>query len=398
MKTKKVINPKGKAKKRPTSTASKKVVQIKAKLPGIRHFRLISHKHTGKLIHHRHTSHLALFSILAIVGFFIYASGGFVSAAPGPQSGTVTVGAIVPVPPPTTGAVITSPANGYTIKNQVILNVSGTCLEGTYVVIQDNEITVGSAACSAAGIFDLQIQLEFGDNILTALNYDNLNQPGPATPSVTVTVTKSVFDTTPITTPETTKIIAAVIPDNPSIITGVPSTASYSNCEDFVPGNLPAGGPLHVSIVCVPRLFMPGSTQTMGVLVWGGVPPYALSINFGDNSEDNPTLISLSSPGYKKIEFSYAVPNTYKIKFRLTDQKNQTAIVQTAVQVNGEVPTTSSAIKNLADQIFGGKPWYESPVPFYLLAIAITLGFWGGDIFDRKYGARRYHSRKKARA
>jgi hypothetical protein len=403
MKTKKIVKKQRvKANKRTALISSKKVVPIKAKLPGVRHFRLVAHRHTGKLIHHRHTSHLALFVILLIVGFFIYAGGGFALATPDPTSGSVTVGAIVAVPPPSTGAVITSPVNGYTVNSQVIINVSGTCVVDTFVVIQDNNVTAGSAACTSAGIFSLQIQLEFGDNVLTALNYDNLNQAGPSTPSVLVTVTKPVVDnsaSTPTSTAETIDVVASVIPDNPSIIAGVPSTASYSSCEDYVPGDLPTGGPLHVSIVCVPRLFMPELRQVMGVIVWGGTPPYALYVNFGDNSDDTPTLISLPGPGYKKIEFSYAVPSTYKIKFKLTDQTSQTAVVQTAVQVNGETEPTSAstALKNFANQIFGGKPWYESPVPFYLLAIAITLGFWGGDIFDRKYGASR-PIKRKARA
>ncbi|MCX6728304.1 MAG: hypothetical protein NTV39_00840 [Candidatus Saccharibacteria bacterium] len=401
MKTKIVKKPRVKSKKRSALVSSKKVAPIKAYLPGLHQFRLVAHKHTGKLIHHRHTSHLALFVILLVVGFFIYASSGFALATPDPSSGSVTVGAVVQVPPPTKGATITSPTNGYKVKDQIIIDVSGTCLEEMFVVVQDNGITVGSAVCTNAGIFSMQIQLGFGENVLTALNYDNLNQPGPATPSVTITVDQTVFDNTPIsiTTTDTIETVAAAIPDNPSIIPGAPSTASYSSCDDYIPGNLPTGGPLHVSIVCVPRLFMPELKQTMGVLVWGGTPPYALYVNFGDASNNEPTLISLTGPGYKTIQFSYAVPNTYRIKFRLTDQTNQTAVVQTAVQVNGETEpsSASTALKNFTNQIFGGKPWYESPVPFYLLAIAITLGFWGGDIFDRKYGARTQHRRKKAR-
>lgn len=401
MKTKKLVkNQRVKANKRAVLASSKKVVHIKAKLPGLGHFRLITHKHTGKLIHHRHTSHLTLFVMLLVVGFFIYASGNFAQAAPEPSSGSVTIGAIVPVPPPTKGATITSPVNGYSVKGQVIMNVSGTCLENTFVVIQNNGVTVGSAACTNAGIFSLQIQLEFGVNVLTALNYDNLNQPGPVTPSVTVTVTKPIYDKTPIPAKETTELVTSTIPDNPSIIAGVPAAASYSNCDEYIPSELTAGGPLHVSIVCVPRLFMPELEQTMGVIVWGGTPPYALSVNFGDNSDNNPTLISLPGPGYKTIQFSYAVPNTYTIKFRLTDQKSRIAIVQTAVQVNGKTKSVSAStvIDNLTNQIFGGKPWYESPVPFYLLAIAITIGFWGGDIFDRKYGAVNHKAKRKVRA
>lgn len=400
MKTKLVKKPKVKSKKRTALVFSKKVVPIKAKLPGLHHFRLVAHQHTGKLIHHRHTSHLTLFIILLVVGFFIYASGNVVQAAPEPVSGSVTVGAIVPVPPPTKGATITSPVNGYSVNDQVIMDISGTCLENMFVVVKNNGITVGSAACTSAGVFSMQVQLGFGTNVLTALNYDNLNQPGPVTPSVTVIINQTVFDNPPIsiTTTDTIQTVAAVIPDNPSIIMGVPSTASYSNCNDFVPGVLPTGGPLHVSIVCVPRLFMPEVEQTLGVIVWGGAPPYALWVDLGNNSD--PVLISLSAPGYKTVKFSYAVPNTYKIKFRLSDQTNQTAVVQTAVQVNGETEPTSAStvINNLANQLFGGKPWYESPVPFYLLAIAITLGFWGGDIFDRKFGTRAIHRHKKARA
>jgi hypothetical protein len=385
-----------KVRKRSTPALSKKVVQINTRLPGVRHFKLISHKHTGRLIHHRHTSHLALFIILIIVGFFLYASGGFALAKT--QSGSVTVGATVPGPPPSQGAVIANPKNGDTIKDQNIIDVSGTCSDDSFVVIKDNGTQIGSTACTDAGIFSLQIQLNDGQNVLSALNYDNLNQAGPSTPSITITVTKTVIDSTSINNAVTTEIIPPIIPDNPSIIVGVSSNASYSNCDDYVPGKLTAGGPLHVSVVCVPRLFLPTIKQTLGVIVWGGVPPYALFVDFG-NGSDNPTLISLPTPGYKKIKFSYAVPNTYKIKFKLTDQKSQTAVVQTAVQVNGQTqPSASTVISNLTNEILGGKPWYESPVPFYLLAIAITLGFWGGDIFDRKYGAGHHRTRKKATA
>ncbi|HUC96765.1 MAG TPA: hypothetical protein VMR16_03845 [Candidatus Saccharimonadales bacterium] len=395
MKTKITNPPKGKAKKRPASVSRKKVVQIHAKTPVLRSFRLIAHKHSFKVVHHRHTSHLTLIVILIIVGFFMYASSSLAEADT--SSGSVTIGATVPAPPPAIGAVITSPRDGDTIKGQNIIDVSGTCSDDSFVVVKDNDVTVGSAACTSAGIFSLQIQLNDGQNVLSALNYDNLNQAGPITPSITVTVTQ-IESATPINNVVTTEIIPPLIPDNPSIIAGVPSSASYSNCDDYVPGKLTAGGPLHVSVVCVPRLFLPTIQQTMGVIVWGGTPPYALSVNFDDGS-DNPTLVSLPAPGYKKIEFSYAVPNTYSIKFKLTDQKSQTAVVQTAVQVNGQTQSSASnAISNLTNEILGGKPWYESPVPFYLLAIAITLGFWGGDIFDRNYGAKYRHTRKKASA
>ena len=383
--------PKGKAKKRPASKSRKKLVLTIANKPALRHFRLVGHKHTFKLIHHRHTSHLALMVVLLVVGFFIYASGDIVNAQT--SSSSVLVGTIVPGPPPDIGATITSPTDNTTIKDQNIIDISGSCFSNSFVIIKSNSIVVGSTACSNAGIFSLQVQLEVGKNILTALNYDNLNQAGPVTPAVTIFVTQTVVDNTPIVSnnviSKPTQIFTPIIPDNPSIITGI--STNISSCNEYNPGSLPTGGEPHVSIVCIPRLFFPKIEQVMGVIVWGGTPPYALSIDFGDDADHQTSLLSLSSPGYTKVKFSYAIPDTYRVKFMVTDKDDKKAIVQTSVQVNGQ---TESPISSFTKDILGGKPWYESPVPFYLLAIAITLGFWGGDIFDRKFGASKHKSRK----
>jgi len=382
----------GKTRKQPVSLKRKRVKLALANRPTLRHFRLIEHKHTFKLIHHRHTSHLVLFLILILVGFFLYASDGIVRAE---SSGSVIIGTVVPGSPPSIGATITSPADKSTIKDDNIIDVSGTCYNSSFVIIKSNGNIVGSTACTNDGKFNLQVQLSLGKNILKAFNYDNLNQAGPATPSVTVYITETSEE--PVIEPETPETPVAspiepinpVLPDNPSIITGVNS--SFQSCDDYKPGKLSVGGEPHVAVVCVPRLFMPKIQQVMEVLVWGGTPPYALHVNYGSEEDENQesSLLSLAAPGYAKIKFSYAVPDTYRVKFRLTDKKSNTAVVETAVQVNGEQQTTTatSIVNSVTKAIFGKDSWFESPVPFYLLAVAITLGFWGGDIFDRKFGA-----------
>jgi hypothetical protein len=397
----------GKARKQPVLRNKKQVKLISGKHVGVRHFRLIEHKHTFKLIHHRHTSHLGLFMILILVGFFMYASDMMVRAD---SSGSVIIGTIVPGPPPTIGATITNPTNGTTIKDNRIIEVSGTCYDNSFVIVKNSGSIVGSTACTNGG-FNLQVQLRLGANVLTALNYDNLNQVGPTTPSVTVYITESTPTPTPDPTPEPTPTpapapvdtprveqINPVLPDNPSIITGVNS--SFLSCNDYKPGKLPTGGELRVAVVCVPRLFMPKVQQVMGVLVWGGTPPYALHVNYGTEGSENEesSLLSLATPGYAKVNFSYAVPNTYRIKFRLTDKKNSAAVVETAVQVNGEQKTVAptTIVNEVTKAILGKESWFESPVPFYLLAVAITIGFWCGDLFDRKFGSRKKKTRKRA--
>jgi hypothetical protein len=176
------------------------------------------------------------------------------------------------------------------------------------------------------------------------------------------------------------------VPDNPSIITGV---SKLNDCVDYNPGELPTGGPPHVSIVCVPRLFLPGMQHQMGIIAWGGQPPYAISINWGkelgseSGEADEDTLIIIDKPGYKLVNFNYVIPDTYRVTMRLSDKKGEEAVIQTAIQVNGQANTTTTTLVN---EVTSGT-WLKTPVPFYILAVGITLGFWGGDLFDRKFGA-----------
>lgn len=371
-----------KTKKRLKNAAKRKAKKIVLTHTILRHLRLIEHKHTGKLIHLRHTSHVALIGILMVVGFFLFISGNVTSAET--VGGTVSIGVIVPGPAPTVGVTITSPKNGAKLTDKKTITVKGTCLKELFVVIQNNNILAGSTMCANDGTFELQIQLQTGTNVLTALNYDNLNQPGPVTPSVTVYVTQK---TNPTDNKVNTDSIAPVLPINPSIIPGV--SADFSNCNDYLPGKMSAGGDPHVAVACVPRLFGPKIQQVLGVLVWGGAPPYAINVDWGDGSES--TLLMITTPGYKKESFSYASPGVYKITFKLKDANEKEAIVQTAVQVSGKTKTPLSSV---TDDIFSTS-WFKTPVPLYLMAVAITLGFWGGDIFDRGFGARK--NRRRAR-
>lgn len=386
-----------KAKKRASLISKKGLALVHTGRPGLRHFKLIEHKYTGKLVHHSHTSHAALALVLVFLGFFMYASGSFVRAET--QSESILVGAIVTGPPPTVGATITSPKNESELIGDAITDISGTCENDSFVVIRDNGLTVGSINCSSEGKFNLEVQLQLGKNTLSALNYDNMNQPGPVTPKVVVYLSEKNDDTS-VDNIETEEVIPVgliqAIPDNPSIITGV---SKLSDCAEYNPGELPTGGKPHISIVCVPRLFFPGMQHYVGLVIWGGEPPYAISVDWGKGAAVEPnsegsTLLSFSSPGYKLVKFNYAFPDTYRVVVKMKDSKGEEALIQTAIQVNGEKKTTTTTIVN--DVVSGS--WFKTPVPFYLIAVAITLGFWGGDLFDRRFGAKKTHSKKRRAA
>jgi len=393
------IIPRKKASKK-TGSAKKQVSLSRIKLPVVKHLKLVEHKHTGKLISRKNTSHLSLMLILILLGFFLCVNSALVRA----NGGSVSIGMVVNGPAPTVGAVITKPAEGSIFKDQNTIEVSGTCVANTFVVVKDNDLLAGSANCTEAGIFILQIQLLTGKNELSALNYDNINQSGPITGSVTIEATQTIADKT--------EVVVPVLPSNPSIISGLVPNASVgvdakigkvvdkvidkaidkaidqdiSSCDSYQAGSVAIGGEPHISIVCVPRLFLPKIQQTMGILVWGGTPPYAVNIAWGDSIDD--TLISIPEAGYRTEKFVYASAGSHKISLKLKDKNYKQALVQTAVQVSGVVAPVSEPvdIPSIINSM-STMSAVEVSVPFYLLAVAITLGFWCGDIFERVLGS-----------
>lgn len=340
------------------------------------HFKLIDHKHSGKLVHFRHTSHFPLSLGLIILGLFLFA-GGYMNVGAEKYSGHIEIGAIVEGPPPEIGAVITSPIDGYKVEDVSNIEISGTCPKDNFIVIKNNDALAGSTVCTNDGTFSLSIELVTGNNTISALNYDNLNQAGPSTPSVKV-ILKGKF----IIQNDNQNIFENIVnnkpklPDNPSIIAG-----KDSECSSYVVGDLPQDNKKpNIAVVCVPRLFFQGIEEKLGVIVWGGQPPYIVNINWGEILGE--TQYKFDTQGYHLINFKYTSSGVYKIKFNMSDQQNIETIVETAVQVVGDSKsTTLPIIGNVIDY-----SWFDVPVPLYFLALALTLGFWCGDLFDRKFG------------
>lgn len=127
--------------------------------------------------------------ILAISLFILGGSYLFVlPVAAQVEQGDINITATVYGPPPTTQAVIVQPLDGTTLETTPLV-VQGTCGPDLLVRVFDNNVLAGSIVCATDGTFTMNITLNIGENVLTALNYDIQDQPGPTSPSVTITVT-----------------------------------------------------------------------------------------------------------------------------------------------------------------------------------------------------------------
>lgn len=269
-------------------------------------FKISHHRHTGRALPHHHTSYAALAFLMMFTGV-ILASVTTISRG---ATGSTNISATVQGPPPAVGAYITSPVNNYETNTSPIA-ISGTCPADLLVRVFRNSVFAGSTFCQTDGTFSLLASLITGLNSMTAIDYDGLDQAGPATPAV------NVYYQSPAPSPP---------PPPPS------------------PGPPPPPPPPPPSLVITTdQSFMqadPGENLTWTGELQGGVPPYAISWNWGDGDT---SLLPLSSPGSFSIDHTYDTPGTYDIIARASDASGQEAVLQLGARVNGTPPVVNNS-------------------------------------------------------
>jgi len=90
----------------------------------------------------------------------------------------------IQAPPPQVAADITSIADGST-TDQVVANVSGTCPDGSYIDIYDNNSITATSYCNG-GTFSATLLLTVGSNVLLAEDYNFGSASGPVLAPITV--------------------------------------------------------------------------------------------------------------------------------------------------------------------------------------------------------------------
>ena len=271
---------------------SRKAITLRGKQQSIRQhiftslFPIAEHKHTGKRLHRRHTSHGVLLALLFVTGVLLFSNLEVLRVFSITSSGQINIGLTVNGAAPSIGAAITRPTRN-TIVRETILPVEGLCPQSTLVAIYNNGNFAGSTTCTSSDLFQLLVNLKPGTNILQAQNYDGLNQPGPVT-SQTIITYQTPNDTLAVEDlpkPQQQKI--------DTIMTVAPQPAIKPCYEQasIIPTQQNSFG---VLVACVERNVSVGELFKLPVTIVGGTSPYALSVEWGDDVVD---LKSLPSPG-----------------------------------------------------------------------------------------------------
>ncbi len=306
--------------------------------------RLTSRYHSGRLRPHEYTSYVPLAVMVFVVGLILAAMtvSSFAYASPPPQSYSVSLSGTMPEKPPATAASITSPASSTSFNNSPV-TVSGTCPQSTLVEIFKNNIFAGSTPCSSSGNFSVQIDLLYGANTLTAIDYDVLNQAGPTSNKVNVTYNAQ------------------------------PPLVSSLNNVNFLSSQLV------LETDAVYRGTFPDQPLNVPINIIGGAGPFAINVQWGDNHNQ---VLPASSNTTINATHVYARPGSYKITIQGSDSQQHIAYINVAAVVNGQPSTAAIGSTTTGSSSLTSKLlvlW-----PLYACAATLVVSFWTGEVRERK--------------
>ncbi len=318
--------------------------------------KLQHYKHTGKLLHHRHTSYRALAVLLALTGGVIVKVEWSMHQIANADSLFVT--ATVPAPIPTTAAAILHPTEGQGFSDPII-TVNGSCevlTPATTVAIYSNDThLLGSTPCDPDGTFSLQVTLLAGINKLVAR-------------SLTIT-----GDYSPDSTPVNVTYTPPTPPSPPPSGGGTSGKPPSGNGNGGGTSRACAAVPLAIELtITKPFLvFGPGVPVEWVGTINGGCVPYTVTIDWGDKTSN--TYQNIGN-GEQHFSHPYKVMKPHHLLFTVTDDAGNKAVAT----YSAVTPYLTPSIGN----ILQGKPGGLSPYTMfaiysaYLSALCIAGVFW----------------------
>lgn len=284
---------------------------------------------------YRPSVRLPLASLVVALAYLLVAGVGQANAqltplpTPDPAPGGYGLEAVKRQPPPEEGARITVPGNGASFTNSPI-TVQGICPTGLLVQIYNNNVMAGAVMCEN-GSFSIEISLFVGTNDLRAVVYDDVEQAGPESNTVTVTYTNTQFS---------------------AFGELVTLTSTYGRRAAMASTQL--GWPLQLS---------------------GGTGPYAFSIDWGDGSE--PELMSRALAGAFNIGHVYKNAGIYRINIRVTDANGVSAFLQLIAVANGEAVASTEGEGDSGEGVVRERViilWIPAAVALFLLFPTYWIG------------------------
>jgi hypothetical protein len=259
------------------------------------------HRHTGRLIHHSHTSYRSLFGILLLAGACMLGIS-YMQHAAADELMSVTVSVHVPVPH--TPAVIAKPLDSAVIPSGDTM-IIGSCpmvAPQPLIVITVDGKAAGSASCNTTNDFSFSTNLAAGAHEIIAIPYTVDDDQGPASVPVHI---RSQGVATAAASPAVT-----LTPSAPFIRVNDDKTVTWS-------------GTLN-----------------------GTKPSYQLVMEWGDGTYDSYTV----KPGPQQLRHCYTLAASYNITVSYRDDAGLSHYQQSAATTSDTAVLAALQSASTSDQ------------------------------------------------
>lgn len=305
------------------------------------------HKHTGKLLHHRHTSYPVLFALVLIVGGLMFMTDRVARAD------DLLVTATVPAPIPAGAPAFTAPADNTTTQDPSV-DFAGTCpviSPAVIIALYEGTTLLGSGLCQNDGTFAVTASLSSGAHTIVATVVTITGDTGESSVPVHVTYTPPATPLQPTS----------------------PASPQNSSTNPTIPiGNTAA--PLDIISEKPFLTFRSDLRADWRGRFAGGVPPYAITIHWGDGKSDTYTV-----SGNDLQSFSHRYPQNRLYTFSITVRDSSGLTLKRnyiAMQSNG-APAGKSTMHNFTSVL--DDPFIDPSLVMsliYLCLLTIMLMMW----------------------
>jgi hypothetical protein len=271
------------------------------------------------------------------------------------------VTAKVSAPLPSGPAIITSPGDG-THFTDVPITVAGTCPVDTYIKLYRNDFFSGTVVCSADGNFELQTDLFPGANQLKARIFNITDDEGPMPTPITV-----YYD----------------VPEQPTAGGTAESNQSSGPSAPGVTGHgqaIPTVPPFTINTDYKYLGYKVGQDIDWTLELAGGVPPYALNVEWGDGSN---SVISQKQAGKITVRHRYKEAgngprSSFLIKISGSDAVGHQSFLQLFIIIKiYAIPNVVA--NNLPSAPHISKNWLAIAWPAYTVTLLMAFSFWLGE-------------------
>lgn len=302
------------------------------------------HKHTGKLLAHKHTSYRVLFALLLLPILMLPLINNMNAYANEVLSVTATVPAPIPAGYPT----IDVPAKGSSTTSDIV-TVSGRCpviTPAIIIAIYRNSLLAGSVQCDSGGGYSVPISLEPGQNKLVA---------------TVVTITNGIGNSSE-------EMVVNKDTQQAEIPVALGQKEKVEDLERYTPLLRVLAKDVYV------LLNMDGKGTWRGSIA-GGTAPYQIAFNWGDGFIDRRTVFDNSE---QTFIHDYEIVQPRALVISVTDATGVTTALR-SMAIALDVKQTGLIIDKKAGEL-GVHPFigfiHKNALTIYVSTVSALVFLW----------------------